>query len=75
MSDYEKSPKSADSEFASADVKSVHRVYDIGSSEEIRLRNKLDKRIMPLVCLLCGLILEVHVFCQLTFFWTVSTAS
>ncbi|KAJ6525025.1 major facilitator superfamily domain-containing protein [Mycena vulgaris] len=27
-------------------------VYDIGSSEEKRLRSKLDRRIMPLVCLL-----------------------
>ncbi|KAJ6542077.1 major facilitator superfamily domain-containing protein [Mycena vulgaris] len=30
-------------------------VYDIRSSEEKRLRSKLDRRIMPLVCLLYGM--------------------
>ncbi|KAJ7152194.1 hypothetical protein C8R43DRAFT_1106995 [Mycena crocata] len=35
-------------------VKSQAHPYDIRSSEENRLRNKFDKRIMSLVCLLCG---------------------
>ncbi|KAJ6525027.1 major facilitator superfamily domain-containing protein [Mycena vulgaris] len=45
MSEYAKSPSSEKSA-------SIQAVYDIRSPEEDRLRSKLDKRILPLVCVL-----------------------
>ncbi|KAJ6542075.1 major facilitator superfamily domain-containing protein [Mycena vulgaris] len=45
MSEYAKSPSSEKSA-------TIQAVYDIRSPEEDRLRSKLDKRILPLVCVL-----------------------
>ncbi|KAJ7457343.1 major facilitator superfamily domain-containing protein [Mycena latifolia] len=60
MPDYEKSPVSAKSPGDASSF--IEPVYDIRSPEEDRLRSKLDKRIMPLVCLLSKLMDQASIF-------------